>query len=155
MFDRTGPFSRWLSLGWRAVTAGIGPLGAFACPLAGFAFFRRLQIDAGPAGLGKADRDGLFCRASAVFAVANVLDFLANELARLGAGRFAFSLVAAGSFDGFLFWHGLSLPFVAFPEVLRCDRISTQMPCQSVFCGAGKRLGPLMAQAINRYTESL
>lgn len=53
----------------------------------GFCLFRavltRWKIDAGPAGLGKADCDGLFCIPGAVLAFTDVVHLLADELARL------------------------------------------------------------------------
>ena len=40
-----------------------------------------------------------------MFAFSNVFHFLAHKLARLSAGRFAFTLVFARSFNCFFFWH--------------------------------------------------
>lgn len=40
-----------------------------------------------------------------MFSFTDVVHFLANEFACLGAGGFAFAFVLAGTLDGFLFWH--------------------------------------------------
>ena len=40
-----------------------------------------------------------------MFAFPNVFHFFAHKLARLSAGRFAFALIFARSFDCFFFWH--------------------------------------------------
>ena len=97
------------------MTSGIGPLGAFAGPLARFALFGRRQIDARSASLGKANGDRLLGRAGPVFPLTNVLDFLADKFARLCGGRFSFPLVLACSLDGFLFWHGSIPPLIGDP----------------------------------------
>src|SRR6185437_134863 len=68
-------------------------LRRLACGLAGtHAFFRR-NLDPGTPGFRQPDRDRLFSRTRPVLALAHVLDFLAYELASLGAGGFAFALV--------------------------------------------------------------
>jgi hypothetical protein len=40
-----------------------------------------------------------------MFAFPNMLHFLAHKLASLSAGRFAFALIFARSFDCFFVWH--------------------------------------------------
>jgi hypothetical protein len=66
------------------------------------------ELYAGAAGFGEAYGDGLFDGARAVLAFANVLDFFANEFARLRGGRFAFGGVFVNFLDHFIFWHGFS-----------------------------------------------
>ena len=66
----------------------------------------RRQRDTRLARLRQPDRDGLLGRACAMLAFANVMDFLADELARLGRRRLALLLVAPCSRDGVLVRHG-------------------------------------------------
>jgi len=40
-----------------------------------------------------------------MFALANMMHFLANEFTRLRAWCFSFTFVPPGSFQSFLFWH--------------------------------------------------
>jgi hypothetical protein len=40
-----------------------------------------------------------------VFALSDVFHFFAHKLARLRAGRFAFTRILARTFDGVIFWH--------------------------------------------------
>src|SRR5438552_1511976 len=87
------------------MTALVGALGALAGFLARFSLFRRRKIDTGAARLGQSNRDRLLCRSGAVLAFADVVHLLADELARLGGGGFAFALVASGAFEGFFFGH--------------------------------------------------
>jgi hypothetical protein len=70
-----------------------------------FAAFRRRQFHAGASRFGQTDGDGLLGRSRAVFALANVLHFFPDKLARLGGRREPFALVFTCSFDCFVFWH--------------------------------------------------
>ena len=70
-----------------------------------WATLRRRQLYASPPRLRETNGDRLLGRAGAVFAFPNVFHFFAHKLARLSAGRFAFALVFARSFDCFFFWH--------------------------------------------------
>src|SRR5437763_12029834 len=79
-----------------AVTARVGALGALARLLRRLAALRRRQIDARLPRLRQADRDRLLRRLRAVLALADVVHFLAYELATLRRGGFALLLVAAG-----------------------------------------------------------
>ncbi len=63
------------------------------------------QLHAGAPRLGQPDRDRLLGRPRAMLALADVVDLLAHELARLGARRFAFAGVPAGALNGSLFRH--------------------------------------------------
>jgi hypothetical protein len=47
----------------------------------------------------------LFWRAGAMLAFPDMFHFFAHKLASLSAGRFAFALIFARSFDCFFFWH--------------------------------------------------
>src|SRR5262245_55496173 len=109
MFDSPRSLGRRLAFGRSAMAAGIGPLSALASALAGLALPRRLQIHAGPAGLGKADGDGLIGGAGAMLSFANVMHFFADKLTRLCAGRLPLALVFSGSFHGLLLWLGSAL----------------------------------------------
>src|SRR5437879_4723311 len=93
----------------RAVTALIGPDSTFACPFGGLPLGGRGEIDAGPPCLRQADGDRLFRRSRSVFALADVVHFLADKLTGLGRRRLALTFVLPCSFHGFLFRHG-SLP---------------------------------------------
>src|SRR5262245_6692255 len=90
------------------MAALVGVLGTLARPLAGLAALRRLQIDAGPAGLRQTDRNRLLRRAGSVFAFANVMHLLADELAGLSGRRLALTPISLGSFHGFLLGHDLA-----------------------------------------------
>jgi len=70
-----------------------------------FAALWRRQFYSGPTRLGETNGDRLLWRAGAVFAFPNMFHFFAHKLTRLSAGRFAFTLVFACSFDCFFFWH--------------------------------------------------
>jgi hypothetical protein len=50
--------------------------------------------------------DRLLGRPGSVFAFAHVLNFLANELARLRGRRFALRCIAMSTLDDVFFWHG-------------------------------------------------
>src|SRR4029450_9233028 len=102
-------FGRRFAFRRRAVPSGVGPLRALARPLRSLALLWRFQIDAGPTCFGKPNCDGLLCRASPMFSLANMVNLLAHKLACLGAGRFSFPLVLLRACDGFLFWHGFAL----------------------------------------------
>ena len=107
--------------------------GAFACASRSAARLGRGQRDARASGLGKANGDRLLGRACTVFALSHVLDFLAYELTRLGAGCFALGLVFGGSSLGSFFRHLFSSL-----EHLRCRRRANLMqtasaaPCRSL-----------------------
>src|SRR6185369_1295843 len=98
----------------RAVTSR-----TLAGALGGTARFGRRQCDAGTAGLGQADCDGLFGRARAVLAFAHVLDFLAHELAGLGARSFALGLVFRRASFGIFLGHVWSLVLAVGAAVCR------------------------------------
>jgi hypothetical protein len=82
--------------------------GAFASLLGGSASSRRGQFDASASRLGKADGDGLFARARAMVAFADVMYLFANEFARLRGRSFAFPFVFCDAFHRFSFWHNRS-----------------------------------------------
>src|SRR3954463_119050 len=86
MLDGAGAVGGRFSFRRGAVAAGIGPLGAFARPLAGLSFFWRRQINAGPASFRQTDGNRLLGRSGSVLAFANVLDRLPHELSGLRAG---------------------------------------------------------------------
>jgi hypothetical protein len=65
------------------VTALIVTLGLAARPRGCLAPRRRLEFDSRAARLGKTDRNRLLRRTRAVFSLADVVYFLANELPRL------------------------------------------------------------------------
>jgi len=75
-------------------------LGVFAGGLAGLSRFGGPQFYSGAPGLGKADRDSLFGRASTVFAFPDVLNFFVHEFAGLRGGRLAFARILPGMFNG-------------------------------------------------------
>ena len=75
-----------------ALTRFVGVFGALACSLRDLAALWRRQVDAGAPRLGKPDGNRLFGRARAMLAMTNFVDLLADELARLGRGRFALAL---------------------------------------------------------------
>src|SRR5437868_2436143 len=75
-----------LSLRRRTVPALIGSLRTFARFFADLALLRRLQIDASPPRLRQADRDRLLGRPRAMLAFADMVHFLADELAGLRTG---------------------------------------------------------------------
>src|SRR5262249_57691403 len=58
---------------------------------------RRRQLDARASRFRQPDGDRLLGRPGAVFALANVVDLLAYEFARLRAGRLALPFVASGA----------------------------------------------------------
>src|SRR5262245_29585268 len=105
MFDCTRPFGRWFALRGRAMSASKGLLGVFSRPLTCFALLGWRQIDSGPPGLRQANGDGLLRRSCPVFSLADMVDFLADELARLRAGRFSLALVPACPLNRLLLWH--------------------------------------------------
>jgi hypothetical protein len=80
----------------RAVCA----LSALPGLLGGGTSFRRREFHAGTPRLGKADRNGLFGGARAVFTPADVMDLLADELACLGGGCLSFALILPRASDG-------------------------------------------------------
>ena len=69
------------------------------------AFFGYGEFYSSAAGFGESDGDGLFGGTRAVFSLPNFFDFLADKLAGLGGGGFAFTPVFSGSFDGLFFGH--------------------------------------------------
>jgi len=97
--------------GWRGAPAPRASLGQIAlrllADLCGRASaFGRAELYPRPAGLGKADGDGLLRRARAVLAFTDVVYFFADEFAGLRRGRFSLLLVAFGAFARFFFRHG-------------------------------------------------
>ena len=64
---------------------------------------------AGTTRLRQSDRNRLLGRARAVFALADMMDFFAHELSRLGAPRFALAGVSTRAVDGRFLWHFPSL----------------------------------------------
>jgi hypothetical protein len=85
------------------------------------ASFWRRQFNSRPARLGKTDSDRLFRGSGAVLPLSNVFHFFAHKLASLSAGRFAFALVFAHSFDYFFFRHNKVVsPFATRLDVKRC-----------------------------------
>src|SRR5204862_4530941 len=76
------------------------------------ALFRALALSgerhAGAAGLGKADGDRLLGRARAVLAFPDVLELLANELARDGARGLAGAGFSPRALERAFFGHGVS-----------------------------------------------
>src|SRR5205085_94346 len=88
------------------VLAGlVGVLRALAGALLDPAFLRGREVDAGAPRLRKPDGDRLLGRSRAVLAAADLADFLAHELARLGARRLAGASVLAGLLDGAFLRH--------------------------------------------------
>ena len=75
-----------------ALTRLIGVFRALPCSLGCLAALWRRQVDAGATRFGQPDGDRLFGRARAMLAMTNFVDFLVDEFARLGRGRFAFAL---------------------------------------------------------------
>jgi hypothetical protein len=69
------------------------------------ASFGRAELDTGAARLVQADGDRLLGRARAVFALSNVVHFLAHELPCLGARRFACAFIFAGALNRPSFRH--------------------------------------------------
>src|SRR6185369_1301263 len=67
--------------------------------------FRLWELNAGLARFGQPDRDRLLGRSRSVLAAADVIHFLADELASLGRRRLAFAFVFACSLGGALFCH--------------------------------------------------
>src|SRR3954465_13956125 len=64
------------------------------------------QRHAGAPGLREADGDRLLGRARAVRALADLIDLLADEFARDGAGRLALARLPARAFECAFFGHG-------------------------------------------------
>jgi hypothetical protein len=102
--DRAGD-ARLLA-GLPLVLAGlIGVFRASLRRLLGAALPGRRQVDASPPGLGEPDRDRLLGRARPMLATADILDFFADELARLGGRGLAGAFRLAGLLDGLLPGH--------------------------------------------------
>src|SRR3954470_7927287 len=78
----------------RTMAASVGTLRALPRFRRRCAFARRLQINARASCLREPDRNGLLRRARAMLAFADMVDLLANELACLRAGSFAFASIA-------------------------------------------------------------
>src|SRR5207244_12771319 len=66
---------------------------------------RSRRLYSRPPRLLETDGDRLLRRTRAMFAFSNVFHFFVHKLARLSAGRFAFTLVFVRSFNCFFFWH--------------------------------------------------
>jgi hypothetical protein len=71
------------STAWRTMTAFVVTLGLLDSAGRGTAFFGRLQFHTRTAGFRQTDRDRLACRARAMLAFPDVVEFLADELSRL------------------------------------------------------------------------
>jgi hypothetical protein len=71
----------------------IGVLGALASTCLGLAFPGRTKDYTCASGLGEADGDRLLWGSGAVLALADLVDFFANEFTCLSRGRFARALV--------------------------------------------------------------
>ncbi len=69
------------------------------------ALFRWRQFHSGPARFGKADGDGLFGIAGAMFAGPDFIYFLTDEFAGLSRWGFALPLGGGGTFEGGFFRH--------------------------------------------------
>ncbi len=82
-----------------------------------FALLRRGQIDPDAPSFRQSNGDGLFGGSRAVLSLTDMMDFFPDELACLGCGRFALTLVLLRTLPGFCFWHD-SVPFVV-PLALR------------------------------------
>src|SRR5207244_1625659 len=68
----------------------------------------RWQLDARPPRFRQADGDRLLRRARAVLALADMVDLLAHELARLRRGRLALRRILPGAPDRLLVGHGIA-----------------------------------------------
>src|SRR5689334_17899301 len=106
MLDRSAASFRRLSRMRLVLARSPRALGAAASFFGGFPWFGRRQMDAGSPRFRQADGDRLLGRASAMLALANVLDFLAYEFARLRRRRLALAFIAFGPLECFLFGHG-------------------------------------------------
>ena len=71
---------------------------------------RRRKLDAGAAGLGKPDRDGLLGGSGAVLPFPHVVDLFPNEFTRLGRGGLPLALVPLRSFPSGSFRHAVLPP---------------------------------------------
>jgi hypothetical protein len=67
------------------------------------------QFHAGASRFRQTDRDGLFRRARAMFAFADVFHFFADEFACLSRRRLSFSLVFTSPFECLFFWHSTNV----------------------------------------------
>jgi len=99
---RSRAFGGWFHA---ALAFAIGAFGTTAGLFRNASPRRRTQLHSGTPGLRQSDRNGLFGRASAVLALANMMHLFANELAGLSARGFALLRIPARAFNGFVFWH--------------------------------------------------
>jgi hypothetical protein len=90
------------------MAASVGTLRALPRFRRRCAFARRLQINARASCLREPDRNGLLRRARAMLAFADMVDLLANELACLRAGSFAFASIATRPLQRSFLRHVLS-----------------------------------------------
>src|SRR6185312_6385197 len=77
----------------------------FTGPLRSSTLLRWLEIDARAPRLRQTDGNRLLRGTRAVLALADVLHFLAYELARLRAGRLSLTFILASPLDRSLLWH--------------------------------------------------
>src|SRR2546428_606843 len=86
------------------------------------------------ARLRKADGDRLLGRPGAVPSLADVLDFLADELAGYGAGGLTLARFSARAFEGAFFGHGVSFRRVSSAPLSR-----PRAPCAASSTGLCRR----------------
>src|SRR5262245_43825164 len=87
----------------------------------------------GPPGFGKANRNGLLRGTRAVFTLAYVVHFFADELTCLRRRRLSFAFVAFGALQRFFFWH--VAPSASFSSGGSCgDRIRVLCTAESGSC---------------------
>src|SRR5262245_4468960 len=91
-----------------SMSALVGALRAASSTLAGLPFARRRQIDTGFSSFRQADGDRLLRIPRSMFAFADVMHLLADELARLRGRRLALAPIVLRTLDSFLFWHGFA-----------------------------------------------
>jgi hypothetical protein len=110
-----------------ALFGALAILGSLASGAIGTAF-RRFELDACAACFRQADCNGLLRGACPVFALAYVVNFLANEFAGLGRSRLAFACVPFRSSDSFFFRH-LRSP-VDFAEAATAHVSQQRLTCR-------------------------
>ena len=84
----------------------VGAFGAFTCFFGSFSLGRGFEADAGAAGFGESDGDGLFCIAGAGLFLTDLIHFGANEFSGLCAGGFALLFIAFCGLYCCFIWHG-------------------------------------------------
>src|SRR3954468_23492408 len=95
-----------LALRRRAVSQFIGALRTFASFFGDLAFFRCRQIDTRATRFGETYRNCLLCGSRSMLSLANILNLLADELARLRRWRLSFPFSFSSSFNRRFSWHG-------------------------------------------------